>query len=188
MGEYVTPDYISGNDIKLIRSVLGMTQKEFASFVNTSKRTVERWESSDEQITGPIVPLVDLLIKKNDYPESLRVPKMQYGLRLWYMYHDFVCTIIDIDELERKICIHNYFTNPFYRAFGINTEPSYEDYEEFLESRCIPETRDKLKLELKRLDIPFYDPIMIIEKTNGRMADDDFWIKIERNYRDDQLI
>ena len=27
---------------------------------------------------------------------------------------------------------------------------------------------------------PFYDPIMIIEKTEGRMAEDNFWIRIER--------
>jgi putative transcriptional regulator len=35
-------------------------------------------------------------------------------------------------------------------------------------------------LELKRLGLPFYDPLMIIEKTEGRMADDNFWIRIER--------
>ncbi len=53
-------------------------------------------------------------------------------------------------------------------------------YEEFLKSRCFPESRDKLKLELKRLDIPFYDPILIIEKTQGRVVEDDFYIRIER--------
>ena len=100
-------------------------------------------------------------------------------MRLWYMYHDFVCTIIDVDEMEKKVLIHNYISNPLYRAFGVNTEPTYDEYVEFIKSRCFPESRDKLKLELKRLDIPFYDPIMIIEKTQGRMADDDFWIKLE---------
>ena len=34
--------------------------------------------------------------------------------------------------------------------------------------------------QLEGLGIPFYDPILIIEKTAGRMAEDDFWIKIER--------
>ena len=37
-----------------------------------------------------------------------------------------------------------------------------------------PESRDKMKLILKDLGLPFYDPIMIIEKTEGRMAEDDF--------------
>ena len=32
----------------------------------------------------------------------------------------------------------------------------------------------------KKLGIPFYDPIMIIEKTEGRMADDPCHIRIER--------
>ena len=44
----------------------------------------------------------------------------------------------------------------------------------------LPKSRDKIKLELKRLGIPYYDPILIIEKTEGRMADDEFWIKLER--------
>ena len=67
-----------------------------------------------------------------------------------------------------------------FRAFGVMEEPDYNQYIEFLESRCFPRTRDKMKLELKRLDLPFYDPLMIIEKTEGRMAEDDFWIKIEK--------
>lgn len=32
----------------------------------------------------------------------------------------------------------------------------------------------------KTLDLPFYDPLMIIEKTKGWMAEDDFWIEVER--------
>ena len=34
-----------------------------------------------------------------------------------------------------------------------------------------------MKLELRRIGVPFYDPILIIEKTEGRMAEDKFWIK-----------
>ena len=65
-------------------------------------------------------------------------------------------------------------------AFGANRDPSFEDYEEFLKSRCFPETRDGLKLILRDLDLPFYDPFMIIERTQGKMAEDDFWIEVER--------
>jgi len=38
-----------------------------------------------------------------------------------------------------------------------------------------------MKLVLKELDSPFYDPMFIIEKTNGRMAEDEFWTEIERD-------
>ena len=107
-------------------------------------------------------------------------PKKPFPLRLWYMYKDEVCTIIDVDDKKRKVNIHNYTDLLQYRAFGVVETPTYEDYEEFLESRCFPRTRDKMKLILKDLDIPFYDPMLIIEKTEGRMAEDDFWIRIER--------
>lgn len=38
-----------------------------------------------------------------------------------------------------------------------------------------------MKLILEDLNLPFYDPFMIIEKTQGRMEEDNCWIKIERN-------
>lgn len=34
-------------------------------------------------------------------------------------------------------------------------------------------------MELNRLDVPFYDPYLIIQKTEGRMAEDHFWIKLD---------
>ena len=84
-----------------------------------------------------------------------------------------------MDELNREIEVKNYTADPLFRAFGAKLEPGYEDYEAFLESRCFPRTRDKMKLQLKMMDLPFYDPIMIIQKTQGRMADDHFWLKVE---------
>ena len=35
-------------------------------------------------------------------------------------------------------------------------------------------------LVLMDIGLPFYDTFMIIEKTQGRMAEDDFWIRIEK--------
>lgn len=37
-----------------------------------------------------------------------------------------------------------------------------------------------MKLVLKDIGVPFYDLYLIIQKTEGRMAEDDFWIRIER--------
>ena len=36
-----------------------------------------------------------------------------------------------------------------------------------------------MKIMLEALNLPFYDPFLIIQKTEGRMAEDDFWIQIE---------
>ena len=178
--KYVIANSINGEDIKRLRSILGMTQAQVAHFVNCSKRTVENWELKSGEITGPIVTLAEILFRKPEWENKLEVPDNKLKLRLWYMYKNIVCTVIDVDEADRKVIIHNYIDDPLYRAFGVNESPSYEDYEEFIESRCFPRSRDKIKLELKKLDIPFYDPIMIIEKTRGRMAEDHFWIRMER--------
>lgn len=178
--DYAINESITGEDIKRIRQILHMTQKEFAEFANCSRRAVENWETKDEPIKGPIVTLVEILMRKPEIVEKLKVEENHLKLRLWYMYENMVCTVIDVDEPKRIVKIRNYIDDPLFRAFGINTEPSFEDYEEFLRSRCFPESRDMIKLELKRLGIPFYDPILIIEKTEGRMADDKFWIRIER--------
>ena len=85
-----------------------------------------------------------------------------------------------MNEPERKVKAKNYTDKIMFRAFGVVETPDYDQYLEFLESRCFPSSRDKMKLILKDLDLPFYDPMMIIEKTEDRMAEDDFWIRIER--------
>ena len=177
---FVTPEYTTAKEIKQIRKELHLTQKEFAEFVNCSKPTVERWERSEEVIRGPIVPFLKMLQKYPEYEQEVKVPEKVWSLRIWYMYEQDVCTLIDVNELERKVKIRNYTDKVMFRAFGTVEDPDYNDYQEFLKSRCFPESRDKMKLILKDLGLPFYDPIMIIEKTEGRMAEDDFWIRIER--------
>ena len=171
---------ISGMEIRNLRKKLSLSQSAFGRLANVSVQTIARWESSTEKISGPIVTLAKLL---GEYPEiavKFLIPEQKMPLRLWYMRNADVCTIIDVDEHHRKVEIYNYTTEKMDRAFGVREHPTYEDYEEFLESRCFPRTRDKMKLELKSLDLPFYDPLMIIEKTEGRMAEDDFWIKINK--------
>lgn len=177
---FVTPQYTTAEEMKRIRAKLGFTQKEFAMLINCSKATVERWETSKEPIKGPICLLLKMLDKYPDYIENVKVVKKSTPIRLWYMHNETVCTIIDVNEMKREVHVKNYTDNIMFRAFGVEEHPDYEMYVDFLESRCFPQSRDKMKLILKDLDLPFYDPFMIIEKTEGRMAEDNFWIRIER--------
>lgn len=177
MSMFVTPDCITPEQLKKKRKALGLTQKEFAELIGMSKPTVERWEVSDKAITGPVVQLLQLLTA--DYIESIKIPPKRLPIRLWYMYKERVCTLIDVDERKQIITIKNYIKNRQFRAFGVNEEPTFDDYQDFLKSRCFPESRDKMKLILRDLGLPFYDPFMIIKKTEGRMAEDDFWIRVE---------
>ena len=177
---FAVPEYVTGSDIKRVRKLLELTQKNFAAFIGVSKATIERWETKEDRITGPVVVLLGILENHPDYAEKLKIPEKEYGLRMWYMHEQKICTLIDVDELRKRIKIKNYTDNILFQAFGNNTQPSFEDYEAFLESRCFPKSRDKMKLILRDLDLPFYDPFMIIQKTEGRMAEDHFWIRIER--------
>lgn len=177
--KYAIPKFITADKIKKIREQLKMTQKEFAVFVGVSKPTVERWEISKDKINGPIVLLVSMLEDNLDYVDTLKIPNKELPLRLYYMNDQKICTLIDVDIVKQEVKIKNYTNNILYRAFGTNEKPTFNDYQSFLKSRCFPETRDKLKLVLEDLNLPFYDPFLIIEKTEGRMADDKFWIKIE---------
>ncbi len=171
---------VYAEDIRFIRKRLHLTQKEFSELANVSYKTVQGWERSEKGIVGPIVPLTQALLSSARVYEALTIPKKEMPLRLWYMYRNEACTIIDVHEIQRHLRVYNMVEDISFRAFGRNTEPTYEEYEEFLESRCFPRTRDKMKLILKDLNIPFYDPMMIIQKTKGKMAEDAFWIRIER--------
>ena len=117
---------------------------------------------------------------ENELRQTHSIPKKQLPLRLWYMFCEEVCTIIDVDEKCELVQIHNFTDKLQFRAFGVVEHPTFADYKEFLESRCFPRSRDKMKIMLDIMDLPFYEPMLIIEKTEGRMAEDDFWIRIER--------
>ncbi len=180
MVTFAIPDSVTGKDIKIIRKKLELTQAEFANLANISKKTVERWETERKPITGPIVTLVKILSEYPQMGEELVIPDKACPLRLLYMSENNLCTIIDVDERYRRVKIYNYTRDCMSRAFGREEHPTFEQYEEFLESRCFPRSRDKMKLILRDLDIPFYDPLLIIEKTKGKMAEDNFWLQIER--------
>ena len=45
-----------------------------------------------------------------------------------------------------------------------------------------PRSRDKMKLILRELDLPFYAPFLIIEKTKGKMAEDEQLDIVEELY------
>ena len=98
-----------------------------------------------------------------------------------FLYRDQLCTTIDIDFRHEKIAIQNYTKKIPLRAFGVVEHPTWDDFTWFLESRCFPKTRDHAKDILKEMGLPFYDPLLIIEKTDGRMAGDEQWILILKN-------
>ena len=101
-----------------------------------------------------------------------------YSMRMDFMCEDELCTTILIDFQRHRIAVQNETEDIIHRAIGIKAKPTWEDFEEFLESRCFPRTRDHLRLVLEDVGVDSYDPLAIVEKTKGRMAEDLQWIKI----------
>lgn len=177
---YAINKAIYGSEIRSFRKNNHLSKNELACLLNVSVRTIEGWESSNKEINGPIVLLIKLLNENPEYIDYYTLPKKKYGLRLYYKDNNNINTVIDVDMINRKVEFKNYTSNIIKRAFGSREKVSYEEYEEFLESRCFPSSRDKIKIELKKNGLKCYDPLLIIEKTKGRMSDDDFYIEIVR--------
>lgn len=104
-------------------------------------------------------------------------PAEDCTLRMTYMYRQHPCTVIDVDFLNRKIQIQNKTGDMLHRAFGVIEAPTWDDFETFLKDRCFPATRGNAKRILQELQLMDYDPLQIVEKTRGRIAEDEMWLK-----------
>ena len=58
---FAVNEYVTSEEIKNARKKLGLTQKEFAQLIGSSKPTVERWERENTQIKGPIILLLQMI-------------------------------------------------------------------------------------------------------------------------------
>ena len=75
-------------------------------------------------ITGPVVTLLKILEENPALMEYYTIPERCFPLRLWYMYHDEIRSVIDVDEKNRRIKLYNFTDSYLKRAFGRNSEPN----------------------------------------------------------------
>lgn len=144
----------SAEDVECMEQLRGegMTVNEIAQQYHTSRQVIGRYLNSQ--------------------------PRQGCTMRLTYMFHRQPCTVIDLDFLGRRVYVENKTNDLLHRAFGVNEEPEWRDFESFLEERCFPRTRGNCKQILKELGLTDYDPLQIVERTKGRIADDDMWLRI----------
>ena len=99
-------------------------------------------------------------------------------MRLTYMFRRQPCTVIDVNFLDRKVVIQNKTDDILHRAFGVIKDPTWNDFENFLRDRCFPQTRGNCKELLQEMELTDYDPLKIVEKTKGRLAGDEMWLRL----------
>ena len=121
------------------------------------------------------------ITKKLSFSEFLEANR-QTGHKLFLIscYSGSVlCARIAADETAKKLRVENFVSDFLKLPFGNNQNPSWEDYLHFLESRCIPRTRAGLQEYLEAIGVDSYEPLEIIRKTQGRMAEDNLWLTVE---------
>ena len=89
-----------------------------------------------------------------------------------------ICTLIYADFTDKTLSVENY-SDIVKTAFGNNDTPTWDDFQVFLKERCIPKERSGIREYLEAIGVDEYNPIEIIKKTQGRMAEDNQWIKME---------
>lgn len=114
--------------------------------------------------------------------EQYRAARLGEGHRLLairYYNGEQLCTLIYADETAHDLRAENYTDLAIKTAFGRREFPTWDDLQAFLESRCIPRDRAGLREYLEALGLTEYDPLAIIARTQGRMAEDQQWMEIE---------
>lgn len=123
-----------------------------------------------------------ITISKRLTPSVFISQKSKAGHRLLQFFYydgDILCSLIVADFTDQTLCAENYVSDVIKTAFGNNEVPTWDDFQNFLEERCIPRARAGLREYLESLGLDEYDPLEVIKKTSGRMAEDNQWIKIK---------
>lgn len=116
--------------------------------------------------------------KKQTLSEYQHTHKHHRLLQLKFYHGETLCTTILADETDKHVLVENHTDNPLCAAFGVREHPDWQDYCAFLEERCIPKSRAGLREYLTAIGVAEYNPIEIIRKTKGRMAEDSAWLEV----------
>lgn len=100
-------------------------------------------------------------------------------IKLNYYNSNDLCTEIIADYTAQAVKFKNYINNSINTAFGVKSNVNWNDYNDFLKDRCIPESREGLKHYLNSIKVDEYNPLEIIKKTKGKMAEDNQWLDVE---------
>ena len=95
-----------------------------------------------------------------------------------FFYENTLLTPFLPPSAAEKVLIENHTSDPLYTAFGVNDDPDWQDYQNFLEERCIPKSRAGLQEYLNAIGVDEYNPLEIVRKTKGRMAEDQSWLEV----------
>lgn len=139
--------------------------------LNESNREIELVFDGEKITVSPKTTVAEFISSAKQKGHKL--------LRLNYYNGENLCTTIIADYTAQTVKFENYTDNSVNTAFGIKTNADWQDYNDFLKDRCIPESRAGLKYYLNSIKVDEYNPLEIIKKTKGKMAEDNQWLDTE---------
>lgn len=139
--------------------------------ITDENREVELAFDGDRIIITKIVCLDEFVADKSTQAHQLS--------KLLFWNDDDLCTTIVADFTDHTLFVENHTKQLVKTAFGENRFPTWDEFMSFLEERCVPRQREGLCDYLDALGLDEYDPLAIIQRTQGRMAEDQQWIEVE---------
>ncbi|MBE6901170.1 MAG: hypothetical protein E7478_01715 [Ruminococcaceae bacterium] len=95
-------------------------------------------------------------------------------MRSYYMCFDKCLEVFDVDISRETVVRRTVEFNALWSPFQ-SCEPSFRDFEQYLESRCFPRYRANRKEIFKAIGIDYYDPWSLVHRTRGIMMDRHFY-------------
>ena len=174
--EFALSEGITPEEIHALRRRLGLTQRDFASALGVSVKTIERWETDDKPVVGPVVTLARILWEYPQIIDRLTVPPLTMPHRYWYSWREYRCTLIDVDDRKRQIMVKDFTLDRSKKAFGVISAPTYEDFEELVAYRCGISGLDgaEVRRVFREKGLSEYDLVQLLRITGGRLASDEF--------------
>ena len=123
-----------------------------------------------------------IMISPNLSMDKFLEKKQSLGHRLTkFEFYDgeILCTQIIADFTDETLSVKNMTENIVKTAFGNKIAPTWDDFMNFLEERCLSRSRSGIREYLETIGVEEYEPLEIIKKTGGRMSEDNQWIKWE---------
>ena len=139
--------------------------------LNIDDNRIELCYDGEKIIVAPKLSLEQFINQKKENSHKI--------LLLNFYDNDILCTKICVDFTDETVSAQNYTDNIVKTAFGNNIAPVWADFENFLEERCVPRSRSGLREYLETIGVEEYNPLEIIKKTKGKMAEDYQWIELE---------
>ena len=139
--------------------------------LDENKRDIEFMFDGDCIYITAKKQIEEFILQKQDMGHNLK--------KISFYDNKELCTVIYTDFSDKTLKAKNYTEDIVKTAFGNNKLPTWEDFMKFLEERCIPKDRSGIREYLEAIGVMEYNPLEIIRKTKGRMAEDSQWIEIE---------